>query len=534
MAAGVAAKELIQVIITAVDRASGPLRRIAASAAAPIAAMSGVGRAAGGVATQLSGMLGPVAAIGGALTAAGIGRALTQFSSLASNINDTTKQVGVGAQRLQELRYVSDIAGVAQASLEGGLKHVSKTLNDIATGGAPEARETLRQLGVSVRDSNGQLRSADAVMVDLVSRFDRIKNPTVQAAAAMAVFGQNGQEMLPFLSMGGDEFERLRLEAHRLGLVLKGDAISSGAAFGNTLKLLRNTLMGLSLAISSSLAPVLGPLIERFQQWTEANRELLASRITDMISRFADAIQAVDWSAWGAALSNVAGVLGRVSDLLGSTGSLLVALGVVFAPLVASVGSLAWAFGGLGLSLLKFVGAITIGPTIAAFVAALKAGTGVVFAFNWALAANPIGLVIAGVAALGAAGWLLYENWDAVVSGLGKAWDWLRDKIASVIAFYLKAYGAAADLLPDWMGGGKVSAKLEQYSRDVREWGRGDRPESLSAEDAAAASGGTARVDGEIAVRFENAPPGMRVQRSNAGNVPMQTDVGYAPVFLAP
>ena len=70
-----------------------------------------------------------------------------------------------------------------------------------------------------------------------------------------------------------------------------------------------------------------------------------------------------------------------------------------------------------------------IATAFAVIGAALVVATGVVWAFNIALLANPIGLVVAaivlGVAAIIAIILILAQNWDAVTSAISVAWDWL-------------------------------------------------------------------------------------------------------------
>ncbi|RJF81136.1 hypothetical protein D3877_13010 [Azospirillum cavernae] len=56
------------------------------------------------------------------------------------------------------------------------------------------------------------------------------------------------------------------------------------------------------------------------------------------------------------------------------------------------------------------------------FVTALRAGYGVMAAFNLAMAASPIGLVIAAVAVLAAGAALLYQNWDGVSAWFAGLW----------------------------------------------------------------------------------------------------------------
>jgi phage-related minor tail protein len=94
--------------------------------------------------------------------------------------------------------------------------------------------------------------------------------------------------------------------------------------------------------------------------------------------------------------------------------------------------------------------AIAVG-TFVGVLATAKAGiaavTGVIWLWNAALAANPITWVVVGIAALIAAGVLLYRNWDTVKEKAGMLWDktkevfgnifnWAKEKIQPVVNFF--------------------------------------------------------------------------------------------------
>jgi tape measure domain-containing protein len=70
----------------------------------------------------------------------------------------------------------------------------------------------------------------------------------------------------------------------------------------------------------------------------------------------------------------------------------------------------------------------------------LVKATYAVTSFGWALAANPVGVAVIGIAALGAAVYLLWKNWDLVFSSIGRKWDEFmalstRAKVVVVWAF---------------------------------------------------------------------------------------------------
>lgn len=60
-----------------------------------------------------------------------------------------------------------------------------------------------------------------------------------------------------------------------------------------------------------------------------------------------------------------------------------------------------------------------------------KAWTAAQWLLNAALNANPIGLVIAAVAALAAGVYALWKNWDEVCAGMVAAWEWLSNTLSA-------------------------------------------------------------------------------------------------------
>ena len=66
-----------------------------------------------------------------------------------------------------------------------------------------------------------------------------------------------------------------------------------------------------------------------------------------------------------------------------------------------------------------------------AIAAATKVWTAAQWLWNAAMSANPIGLIIMGVAGLVAAGYWLYKNWDTVCENISAAWNWVWNGIKS-------------------------------------------------------------------------------------------------------
>nr|WP_269778843.1 phage tail tape measure protein [Acetomicrobium sp. S15 = DSM 107314] len=71
-----------------------------------------------------------------------------------------------------------------------------------------------------------------------------------------------------------------------------------------------------------------------------------------------------------------------------------------------------------------------------AMAAAQKIAAAAQWAFNAAMSANPIGLVIASIAALIVIGVVLYKKWDVVSVRIAGAWDWIKEKASSVVGWF--------------------------------------------------------------------------------------------------
>ena len=105
--------------------------------------------------------------------------------------------------------------------------------------------------------------------------------------------------------------------------------------------------------------------------------------------------------------------------------------------------------------------------------AATKAWTAAQWLWNAAMNANPIGLIIVGVAGLIAAGYALYKNWDKVKANLIAAWNAVRNAV--------KSFWAWLTNLPLWDAvvatWNAVKEKIHQGWRNLKSWIAGFIPD---------------------------------------------------------
>ena len=99
----------------------------------------------------------------------------------AHAVQKMSERFGVGAQELQKLGAAAGDLGIE------GVGHAMKFLSTNAYNaaqGTGNAGEAFSRLGVSVRDQNGQMKTADVLMGDIADGMMRIHDPMERTALA--------------------------------------------------------------------------------------------------------------------------------------------------------------------------------------------------------------------------------------------------------------------------------------------------------------------------------------------------------------
>lgn len=412
----------LRVLIQAVDRATGPLRRIVGG----LNGLAKPGRAAGLVIRDLGGDLKKMAMIGAAATALIAGGLWTMVQRTADAGDAAllaSQKTGVQIESYQRLAYAAGLANVATEEFDNGLKFLNQSIDAAGRGSKQDAR-AFADLGIKLKGANGQVKSTEALLAEVADRFKTLPDGPRKTAVAMALFGRSGVDMIPMLNEGGDALKRWGEEAQAAGLVMSEQAARDADEFNDSLDRLKGGAMGLAVSIGSGLLPQLTPLIEKARQFILANKPEIIAQMTKVVADLASAAPSL------------------ISALLAIV-KLLAALAKIVAPIVK-------ALGGFG-TVLDILAGIMIGRVAVAIWMAVKA----VWGLNTAMYANPVGLVIAGLAALVFAGWMLYRNWDKVVAAIKRAWSGIVTFFQALGSKMRGAFKAAVDslwgLLPPWL-----------------------------------------------------------------------------------
>jgi len=326
-----------------------------------------------------------------------------KFTDFGDSLAKMSKRTGVSVEALSELDLAVNLSGAEMGDLETGLKRMQKAITAAANGGAA-AQEALRSVGLEAADLAG-LAPEDQI-AKIADGLAGIQDSGAKAAAAMAIFGRSGTKLIPLLNGGAAGIAALRQEARDLGLTMSAETVAGAERLEDAFTRLRKTMRQIALNVGAALAPMFEGLADSFKR---------------------GAVAAAKW------VKEHQGVV-QTTLLLGggiaSAGAALISIGIaiqlaaasfrLFAPVILVVKA--------ALSL--------IGPLLVALL-------------------SPIGLIVAGLAFMGAA--ILVQTGVAgkAVSWLGQQFQTLRSGVAEVIGGIIDALaagdvGLAAEVL--WGG----------------------------------------------------------------------------------
>jgi hypothetical protein len=411
----------LRVLINVVAN-TGPLRAVRGG----LAGLAKPGQAAGMVIRSLGRDLRNLGLMGAAaLSAVGLGawnltrRVLEQGEAAVL----ASEKTGVSIRSVQRLGVAFEMAGVGAAELEQGLKFLNVSI-DAAGRGSKQDERAFAALGVSIRDAAGDIKPTEQVLIEVADKLKEMDNGAEKTAIAMALFGRSGVDMIPGLNQGGAAIKKLGDEAEAAGAVMSEQAARDAEALGDEIDMLKKQVGGLGTSLGVALLPMLNQGVLATRQWIAENRPAVIAKVTEVVNALSTSLPPLF-----AAFLSIVMVLGDLAKILG--------------PIIRAVGGFGTVLDGLA--------AILIGRLAIAVWAAVKA----VWALNGAMYANPIGLVIAGIAALVFAGWLLIRNWGRISRAWIGFWGRMNEATAKVASAIRGAFKAMVDgiwaLFPPWL-----------------------------------------------------------------------------------
>jgi hypothetical protein len=213
----------------------------------------------GSALSSISGLAGniPMAAAGGlAIIAGGFATMIKNAFDAADELNAFSQQVGLSTEFLSTFGYAANMSNVETETLNGSLIKFSKNIVDAAEGGK-ETSAALRALGISAKDSNGNIIGTEDALMRIADQFQKMPNGAQKTKLALDLFGKSAAPLIPLLNEGSAGIGKMREEAQRLGIEIDSGFAKNADAFNDALTVLQAKFQGIGIQLAEELAPTL-------------------------------------------------------------------------------------------------------------------------------------------------------------------------------------------------------------------------------------------------------------------------------------
>ena len=193
-----------------------------------------------------------------------------EAASAADDIATMSSVTGVSTETLQAFAYSAELTDVSVDRIADSLKYTTKSMAEAAAG-TGEAYEAYRQLGVAITDSNGNLRSAEAVFYDTIDALGKMENGTERDATAMKLMSKSAQELNPLISAGSEALKGYAKEAQSTGYILDDKLIGALLESDDAFQRLQKTQEAVKKQLAAEFAPY---LTQFYTDATKATQDL--------------------------------------------------------------------------------------------------------------------------------------------------------------------------------------------------------------------------------------------------------------------
>ncbi len=134
------------------------------------------------------------------------------------NIGKTAQRLGLTTDALQELRHAAELSGVTVQTFDMAMQRFTRRTAEAAQG-TGEAEAALQELGIQLRDQNGNLRSSEALFGDVADALQNVENDSDQLRLSFKLFDSEGARLIQMLEGGSEALNKMRRDARDMGLV---------------------------------------------------------------------------------------------------------------------------------------------------------------------------------------------------------------------------------------------------------------------------------------------------------------------------
>uniref|UniRef100_UPI0035CFCAF9 phage tail tape measure protein n=2 Tax=unclassified Bartonella TaxID=2645622 RepID=UPI0035CFCAF9 len=443
--------------------------------------LHGVQSALGVAASRASVFTGVLGLAGGGLVAS-VTAVTMKTMHLGDSLYHASRHLNMSVASLQLWGDAADNSGTSAELFQQSLAVLNRRSAQ-AYAGQKRGMMGFEALGISVKNTSGKLKSTSVLLEEITDKMSKMKNQAQRQHIAALLFGGDGKEMATMLAQGMAPIKELFAKARKGKWLIGADVARYAADLSDKMGAFKKKIGGIASFIGARFMPVINDMIDGFSKLIDENRDLIQTTVAgwaktlkkvfnDLLNPTSDLRKGISdlterikgWFQWlepliGEITLFKVGLVALGSFIFGPLIAALAAVGAAFVTLGYTMMTtpIGWLIGGIAALVVLYkywdelngwvaaslaaVGAVLTGAFIAAMVPAASAVAGLALSLvaslipaitavgsafislGIAIMTTPIGWIAGGIAALVGVGYLLYKNWDTVVSFISNLWN---------------------------------------------------------------------------------------------------------------
>lgn len=310
----------------------------------------------------------------GAVVVGTLATLTVKSAKFADDMNTAAKVYNLDTKQLQLYGAAANLVDVDLNTIAASHLKLEKSMAS-ARDGSKKTQAAFDALGISVTDSNGELRNGDEVWQEAIAALGKMENETERDTLAMTLMGKSAANLNPLIEDGGETYAKLAQTMSEYNLdFIDQETLDKANQFNDTLDTMKAVGATALQSVGAQLAAYLLPAVEK-----------------------------------------LAGYVGKFAEWLGNLDPEVLAIIGTIAAVVAGIAPVLLILGKLAFSISSIMNLLSvIGPAIGGALAA----------------AGPVIAVIAGIIA---AGVLLYKNWDTIKAKAQAIWANIKTTVSGFI-----------------------------------------------------------------------------------------------------
>jgi hypothetical protein len=238
------ANKKVKFTLTAIDKTKAAFDKVTKG-------LKGVGGVASGVTKGVAKV--GLAATGAATALAALVKVNVDFMD---KLGKTANKLGIEVEFLQAMRFAAEQTGVKVEALDMGLQRFIRRAAEAAKG-TGESKRAFEQLGIQLKDNDGNLRDVRDILFDVADGLENTKDSGERVRLAFKFFDSEGVSLVSTLKEGADGLRAFEQQAENLGIIISKQSIAKAEMFADSLNVLKKQFTALTANISAAFIPIL-------------------------------------------------------------------------------------------------------------------------------------------------------------------------------------------------------------------------------------------------------------------------------------